>query len=201
MQKLMNKFALSRAGWEIFAAHSDVYRRICNSICERMVAYFGLIISHSPSSHSRCHYVHCDIQDDISRTSSLYRSICCSRTDSWLNQNGIFKRETCFVNIGACISNNSSISLNLIIDFLIFQVASFTGEKRAIDIYNKLLVGAYKAGVSEGFASGFGLGTVSLVVFSTYGMAVWFGGKMVLEKGYSGGAVINVIVAVLTGSL
>lgn len=40
-----------------------------------------------------------------------------------------------------------------------------------------------------------------LVVFSSYGMAVWFGAKMILEKGYSGGQVINVIVAVLTGSM
>ncbi|KAG8663637.1 hypothetical protein MANES_01G234500v8 [Manihot esculenta] len=80
-------------------------------------------------------------------------------------------------------------------------VASYTGEKRAISAYNKYLQIAYKSGAHEGFASGVGIGVVMLVVFSSYGMAVWFGAKMILEKGYSGGQVINVIVAVLTGSM
>jgi ATP-binding cassette subfamily B (MDR/TAP) protein 1 len=84
---------------------------------------------------------------------------------------------------------------------LIFQVASFTGEKRAINIYNQLLVIAYRSGVQEGIFSGFGVGVVMLIVFCSYAVAVWFGAKMVLEKGYTGGEVINVIVAVLTGSM
>uniref|UniRef100_A0A6N2L8U0 Uncharacterized protein n=1 Tax=Salix viminalis TaxID=40686 RepID=A0A6N2L8U0_SALVM len=80
-------------------------------------------------------------------------------------------------------------------------VASFTGEKRAISIYNELLLTAYGSGVKEGIFSGFGVGMVMFIVFCSYAMAVWFGAKMVLEKGYSGGAVINVIVAILTGSM
>ncbi|GLT31782.1 hypothetical protein SLA2020_064910 [Shorea laevis] len=39
------------------------------------------------------------------------------------------------------------------------------------------------------------------IFYCTYGLAVWFGGKMVLEKGYTGGQVLNVIVAILTGSM
>jgi ATP-binding cassette subfamily B (MDR/TAP) protein 1 len=50
-------------------------------------------------------------------------------------------------------------------------------------------------------AAGVGLGIVMLVVFCSYALAVWFGGRMILEKGYTGGDVINVIVAVLTGSM
>lgn len=84
---------------------------------------------------------------------------------------------------------------------MIFQVASYTGEKRAISNYNKFLVTAYKAGVREGIFAGFGIGIVMLVVFCSYAMAVWFGAKLILEKGYTGGEVINVIVAVLTGSM
>ncbi|KAJ6940724.1 ABC transporter B family member 11-like [Populus alba x Populus x berolinensis] len=80
-------------------------------------------------------------------------------------------------------------------------VASFTGEKRAISVYNDLLLTAYGSGVKEGIFSGFGVGMVMLIVFCSYALAVWFGAKMVLEKGYSGGAVINVIVAILTGSM
>ncbi|WOG94642.1 hypothetical protein DCAR_0313938 [Daucus carota subsp. sativus] len=80
-------------------------------------------------------------------------------------------------------------------------VASFTGERQAVVNYNKSLTKAYKSGVQEGFASGLGLGTVMSVAFCSYAMAVWFGAKLVIEKGYSGGTVIVVIVAVLTGAM
>ncbi|XP_048138822.1 ABC transporter B family member 4-like isoform X1 [Rhodamnia argentea] len=79
-------------------------------------------------------------------------------------------------------------------------VASFTGEKQAIATYNKFLVDAYKSGVDEGMAAGLGLGTAFLIIFCSYALAIWFGGRMILEKGYTGGQVLNVIVAVLTGS-
>ncbi|KAG6429222.1 hypothetical protein SASPL_107267 [Salvia splendens] len=80
-------------------------------------------------------------------------------------------------------------------------VASFTGEKQAVADYDKSLVKAYKSGVHEGLANGLGLGSVMFIVFCSYALAIWFGGKMILEKGYSGGEVINVIIAVLTGSM
>ncbi|KAK7388088.1 hypothetical protein VNO78_22893 [Psophocarpus tetragonolobus] len=80
-------------------------------------------------------------------------------------------------------------------------VASFTGEKQAIAQYNKYLTKAYRVGVQEGVAGGFGFGLVRLFVYCTYGLVIWFGGKMVLEKGYTGGQVISVFFAVLTGSM
>jgi ATP-binding cassette subfamily B (MDR/TAP) protein 1 len=40
-----------------------------------------------------------------------------------------------------------------------------------------------------------------LLIFCSYALAIWFGGKMILEKGYTGGDVVNVIIAVLTGSM
>ncbi|KAJ4835575.1 hypothetical protein Tsubulata_907808 [Turnera subulata] len=80
-------------------------------------------------------------------------------------------------------------------------VASFTGEKRAISIYNSYLVTAYKSGVNEGIFAGLGSGVVMLIIFSSYGMAVWFGARMIIDKGYTGGVVINVIIAILTGSM
>ena len=39
------------------------------------------------------------------------------------------------------------------------------------------------------------------VLFGSYGLAMWFGSKMIIEKGYSGGTVINIIFSVLTGSM
>ncbi|KAH1073854.1 hypothetical protein J1N35_026182 [Gossypium stocksii] len=80
-------------------------------------------------------------------------------------------------------------------------VASFTGEQQAISKYSKLLVTAYKSGVHEGTAAGLGLGVAMMILFCSYAMAVWFGGRLILDNGYTGGQVINVIVAVLIGSL
>ncbi|XP_010271023.2 PREDICTED: ABC transporter B family member 4-like [Nelumbo nucifera] len=80
-------------------------------------------------------------------------------------------------------------------------VASFTGEKEAITKYNKSLRTAYKSGVLEGLAVGLGLGAVFFIIYCGYALAVWYGGKLILDKGYTGGRVVNVIVAVLSGAL
>ncbi|GLT80986.1 hypothetical protein SLA2020_523950 [Shorea laevis] len=80
-------------------------------------------------------------------------------------------------------------------------VASFTGEKQAIASYDKSLVKAYKAGLKEGWVSGIGIGVVTIIAFSTFALAIWFGGKMIVENGYTGGDVINILFSVLVGSL
>ncbi|XP_051141939.1 ABC transporter B family member 4-like [Andrographis paniculata] len=80
-------------------------------------------------------------------------------------------------------------------------VASFTGEKRAVSKYAKSLEKAYKSAVQEGLATGLGLGSVMFMMFCSYALAVWYGGKLILEKGHSGGDTFTVIVSVLTGSL
>lgn len=67
--------------------------------------------------------------------------------------------------------------------------------------YERSLTKAYQSGVQEGWASGLGFGSVMFIIFCSYALAIWFGAKMILEKGYSGGEVLNVIVAVLTGSM
>ncbi|XP_031395094.1 ABC transporter B family member 11-like isoform X2 [Punica granatum] len=80
-------------------------------------------------------------------------------------------------------------------------VASFTGEKQAIANYNKFIAEAYNSGVYEGLGGGLGIGTVFFIFFCSYALAIWYGGKLIVEKGYTGGEVINVIIAVLTGSM
>nr|QIT08314.1 putative ABC transporter B family member 9 [Siraitia grosvenorii] len=80
-------------------------------------------------------------------------------------------------------------------------VASFTGEKQAIEKYNDKLKIAYKSTVQQGLASGLGLGMILLIVFGTYGLAVWYGSKLIIEKGYNGGQVVNVIFAIMTGGM
>ncbi|KAL2239954.1 ABC transporter B family member 11-like [Sesamum indicum] len=79
-------------------------------------------------------------------------------------------------------------------------VASFTGERQAVAKYDKSLYKAYKAGVHEGLAAGFGSGLFFLVLFCSYALAVWFGAKMIITKGYTGGVVLNIVMAVLQGS-
>ncbi|KAM0028056.1 putative ABC-type xenobiotic transporter [Helianthus debilis subsp. tardiflorus] len=45
------------------------------------------------------------------------------------------------------------------------------------------------------------LGLMMLVILCSYALAFWYGTKMILEKGYTGGTVITVMIAVLTGSM
>ncbi|CDY58790.1 BnaA07g38050D [Brassica napus] len=80
-------------------------------------------------------------------------------------------------------------------------VASFTREKQAISSYKELINLAYESTVNQGFSTGLGLGVMFLVFFCSYALAIWFGGEMILRKGYTGGAVINVMVIVVTSSM
>ncbi|CAI9110011.1 OLC1v1009967C1 [Oldenlandia corymbosa var. corymbosa] len=80
-------------------------------------------------------------------------------------------------------------------------VASFTGEKQAVASYEKSLVKAYKSAVKESMASGLGLGLVMGIVYCSYALAIWFGAKLIAERKYTGGEVVNVIIAVMTGSM
>ncbi|XP_062206605.1 ABC transporter B family member 4-like [Phragmites australis] len=80
-------------------------------------------------------------------------------------------------------------------------VVSFNGEKQAIAMYNKLIHKAYKAAVHEGVTNGFGMGSVFFIFFSSYGLAIWYGGKLILSRGYSGGDIINILFAVMTGAM
>ncbi|RZC49971.1 hypothetical protein C5167_018397 [Papaver somniferum] len=78
-------------------------------------------------------------------------------------------------------------------------VASFTGENQAICNYDKSLTKVYKSGVQEGVVAGLSLGSFQCILYCTYGLATWFGARMIIQKDYTGGDVINVIVAILTG--
>ncbi|KAF5184503.1 Abc transporter b family member [Thalictrum thalictroides] len=80
-------------------------------------------------------------------------------------------------------------------------VASFTGERQAIDKYDKSLNKAYEASVMEGLASGIGLGMVMFIVFCSYGLSSWFGALMIIQKGYTGGDVVCVMMAVVSSSM
>uniref|UniRef100_A0A452ZR71 ABC transporter B family member 11 n=1 Tax=Aegilops tauschii subsp. strangulata TaxID=200361 RepID=A0A452ZR71_AEGTS len=79
-------------------------------------------------------------------------------------------------------------------------VVSFNGEKKAMDQYNNLIKKAYKGTIKEGAIQGFGLGFLSLVYFSSFGLIVWYGSKLTLDRGYSGADVMNILFAILVGA-
>jgi ATP-binding cassette, subfamily B (MDR/TAP), member 1 len=81
------------------------------------------------------------------------------------------------------------------------QVASFTGEKKAIEKYNSKIKIAYTTMVKQGIVSGLGIGMLTFIAFCTYGLAMWYGSKLVIEKGYNGGTVMTVIIALMTGGM
>ncbi|KAG8391278.1 hypothetical protein BUALT_Bualt01G0171400 [Buddleja alternifolia] len=80
------------------------------------------------------------------------------------------------------------------------EVASFTGEKQAVANYKKFLVSSYKSDVNVGLSTGLGTGSMMFVMFSSYGLATWFGAEMILHEGYTGGEVFTVLLAVIIGS-
>ncbi|XP_047154645.1 ABC transporter B family member 9-like [Vigna umbellata] len=80
-------------------------------------------------------------------------------------------------------------------------VASFTGEKKAIEKYNNKLRIAYITTVEQGLASGFGMGILLLIIFSTYALSMWYGSKLIIDKGYDGGTVFNIIISMNTGAM
>uniref|UniRef100_A0ACD5VIJ8 Uncharacterized protein n=1 Tax=Avena sativa TaxID=4498 RepID=A0ACD5VIJ8_AVESA len=80
-------------------------------------------------------------------------------------------------------------------------VVSFNGEKRAIALYKTLTKRAYKATVLEGAVTGLGTGGIFSVFFCSYSLAFWYGAKLIIDKGYTGGQVINVVFAILMGSM
>ncbi|CAD6230191.1 unnamed protein product [Miscanthus lutarioriparius] len=79
-------------------------------------------------------------------------------------------------------------------------VVSFNGEKKAIAMYRKFIKKAYRTDILEGLINGFGMGSVFCIMFSSYGLAFWYGGKLIVDKGYTGGKIITVLLAVLTGA-
>ncbi|XP_077229781.1 ABC transporter B family member 9-like [Tasmannia lanceolata] len=80
-------------------------------------------------------------------------------------------------------------------------VVSFTGESQAVSKYNKSLKTAYASAIQQGLASGLGMGTFLFIIFGSYGLAVWYGSKLIIHKGYNGGEIINVMLAIMTGGM
>ncbi|KAI3944839.1 hypothetical protein MKW92_002206 [Papaver armeniacum] len=80
-------------------------------------------------------------------------------------------------------------------------VASFTGEKEAVNKYNKILPKTYTFMTKQAFASGLGFGAALGVLYSFYGLAMWYGSKLITEKGFHGGNITNIIFSLGIGGI
>jgi ATP-binding cassette subfamily B (MDR/TAP) protein 1 len=80
------------------------------------------------------------------------------------------------------------------------QVVSFNGENKAVTMYKKFIKKAYRTDILEGLTNGFGMGSVLCIMFCSYGLAFWYGGQLIIDKGYTGGKIITVLSAVLIGA-
>ena len=67
--------------------------------------------------------------------------------------------------------------------------------------YDKSLNTAYKISVLEGLVGGVGLGVSVAISFFGYALGTWFGASLILNERYTGADVINVMVALVTGSM
>jgi ATP-binding cassette, subfamily B (MDR/TAP), member 1 len=85
-------------------------------------------------------------------------------------------------------------------DMLFKQVVSFNGQNRAVAMYKNFIKKSYRADIEEGLINGFGMGSVIGILFCSYGLAFWYGGKLIVDKGYTGGKIITVLFAVLAGA-
>lgn len=65
--------------------------------------------------------------------------------------------------------------------------------------YDSKLQNAYAATVKQGLAMGVGVGTLIFITFATYGLAVCYGAKQILNHRYQGGAVISIVSANMVG--
>jgi len=45
------------------------------------------------------------------------------------------------------------------------------------------------------------MGILLLIIFSTYALAMWYGSKLIIEKGYDGGTIFNIIISINTGAM
>ena len=81
-------------------------------------------------------------------------------------------------------------------------VAAFSGEERARSAYVRALHGMKKAAAFAGMTAGVGMGMVLFIMFCSYALALWYGGRLVLEdsQNYTGGTVLIVFFSVLIGA-
>eukprot|EP00117_Sycon_ciliatum_P002774 scpid23728/ scgid7858/ Multidrug resistance protein 1A; ATP-binding cassette sub-family B member 1A; MDR1A; Multidrug resistance protein 3; P-glycoprotein 3 len=78
-------------------------------------------------------------------------------------------------------------------------VVAFGGEDKEVDRYTKELESARKLGNRKGAVVGFGTAFVFVVMFSTYGLAFWWGSQLIIKDKLTPGDMLTTFFAVLIG--
>merc|ERR1739838_296589 len=79
-------------------------------------------------------------------------------------------------------------------------VVAFGGQDKEAERYNANLVFAKKVGKLRGLSQGLGLGITYMIMFSTYGLAFWYGSKLVFSKELDIGDMLTTFFSILIGA-
>ena len=67
--------------------------------------------------------------------------------------------------------------------------------------YSKNLQSARKMGIYKGFINGASLGSMFLIMFSTYGLAFWYGSTLIFDEIITVGNMLTAFFGILIGSI
>ncbi|XP_047337952.1 putative ABC transporter B family member 8 [Impatiens glandulifera] len=79
-------------------------------------------------------------------------------------------------------------------------VYSFTAEKNIVDKYATILDSTVKLGVKKGLAKGLAVGSTGLC-FAIWAFLAWYGSRLVMYKGETGGRIYTASIAFIMGGL
>ncbi|KAK2154279.1 hypothetical protein LSH36_272g05058 [Paralvinella palmiformis] len=79
-------------------------------------------------------------------------------------------------------------------------VMAFGGEEKECNRYNENLKEAKLLGIRKGLLNGVSMGLIFLIMFSSYGLAFWYGSKLVFDGEITPGTIMTVFFCVLSGT-
>ncbi|KAI8086524.1 P-loop containing nucleoside triphosphate hydrolase protein [Halteromyces radiatus] len=80
-------------------------------------------------------------------------------------------------------------------------VSAFSIQNRFFKRYDQELVHARDVGIMRGRVLGFGFGTFMFILFSTYGLAFWYGSHLVMAGEFDASQVLIVFFAMIIGAI
>lgn len=93
-----------------------------------------------------------------------------------------------FTNIAQAAYGNAGALASEVLS-AIKTISSLGVEKREIEKYSERVKEATRGGTKSSFIQGTGYGLSQLILNTSYAIALWYGGKLVVDEGYNGGDV------------
>ena len=120
-------------------------------------------------------------------------------------QSMIWTREVKYYDAAGCIAQEALSAIR--------TVVSFGGEDREVSLYKGHLDGALRLALIRGLTNGIGIGLMWAIIFSSYGLAFWYGINLIMDDRenclkdfstcvtrYDSGTMFVVFLSVLLGS-